>query len=196
MPRYFHYHIPLQGRYYDEPLVTMQCKQIKDNHQRCKKRVQMGLPYCFIHLKYKHHLQIKQSLIPNSGQGVFVIDLSKGPNDTIFRKNEVICQYNGEITTVDELTKRYGIFTGPYALRLHHGLYEDAGTHRGIGSMINHKPMRQCNCRLSISRNNKGQIVATKDIRNNSELYINYGDDYKFNEANIATSTNNKKLGV
>ena len=54
---------------------------------------------------------------------------------------------------------------------------------------------RGANVRFSISANNKIKIIATKNIKNNAELFVNYGNDYNFNEP-VSTSTNNRKWTV
>ena len=156
----------------------------------------MGLPYCHVHLKYKHHLRIKKSLIPDSGDGVFVINPKKDDNEVIFKSGAIICMYEGKVMTVEELEDIYGDYNAPYGVLLNNHEVENADIHRGVGAMINHKNNKQqVNCRISVNRQNRAQIVATKNIKNNAELYLHYGDAYKFNEEGVITKTDNKKNG-
>ncbi len=80
-------------------------------------------------------------------------------------------------------------------MELHKKVFEDASVIRGIGALINHFPSK-ANCRLSINRNNRCVIVASKNIRNGDELYLNYGRQYKLHENVVATSTNKSKFKV
>ena len=72
------------------------------------------------------------------------------------------------------------------------GLAEDASLERGVGSILNHKPKRQANVEFIRGRNNRVKLLATKPIRNHSELTASYGRNYRFNE-DVRTSTNNSK---
>jgi len=188
---YYHFHT--EEHTYDDKLKSYQCDFIKKDNTQCKKRVVIGTPYCFIHQKNEFHLQKKESNIENAGVGLFVIDTKKGENDIIFKPNQKICDYDGDVITHDTLNLRYRHYTAPYAIELHNKLYEDASIHRGIGSLINHANDAHANCRLSISRQNKAQIIATKNIRNNTELLCNYGRSYRMNEQGVQSSTNRRK---
>ena len=57
--------------------------------------------------------------------------------------------------------------------------------------MINHSNAR-VNCRFSIGHNNRANIVATKTIKYNQELFLNYGSEYQLNE-DTCSSTNRSK---
>jgi hypothetical protein len=198
MVKYFHFNIPYLDIWYDQRLQSNQCEEINANGQRCRKKVVMGAPYCNIHLKHKHYLVIRDSTIQNAGKGVFVFHPKKEEDDIIFKKGDRICYYEGEVLTHDQFLDRYSNAdkTAPYTVQLHKNKYEDGALKRGIGSMINHKPTAQCNCKLSISHNNRAQIIATKNIYNYEELFINYGRSYQFNEAGVETSTNNRKYNA
>ena len=93
------------------------------------------------------------------------------------------------------MNRRYKEYTAPYGLQNRIDIFEDAAFKRGIGSIINHAP-RKANCRISIGRNNRASIVATKNIKNGEELYMSYGKDYKLVEDGVRTSTNNNKYKV
>lgn len=198
MVRYFHFHYPEQEHYFNAQLETKRCAQMKDDGLQCKNRVCIGLPYCRVHLKYKHFLCIKESTIPNGGLGVFVCNPRKDENEIIFKKGQRVCMFSGEIITQEVLEERYGNYTAPYALKLKRDVYEDGAKVVGIGALINHKPIAQANCKLSVSggANGRGQILATKNIKNNSELFVNYGRDYRMNQRGIQFSRNGKKYNI
>jgi hypothetical protein len=198
MVKYFHWHIPDLDIYYDKPLQSNRCEEIKPDGHQCRRKVVMGAPYCNIHLKYKHFLVIRDSTIQNAGKGVFVFHPQKQEDEIIFKKGERICYYEGEVLTHDQFLERYTAHdkTAPYTVQLHNNKFEDGALKRGIGSLLNHKRMSGCNCKLSISHNNRAQIIATKNIYNYEELFINYGRSYRFNEAGVETSTNNKKYNA
>jgi uncharacterized protein len=193
MPKYFHYHTP--EVIFDGELEKERCQgNTVDGHQ-CKRNVIIGLNFCHTHLRTQHYLEIKKSTIPHSGNGVFAIS-SKGNNSIVFKPDQFICMYNGEIIDKEELIRRYGETTAPYAVQLNKGKIEDASLERGIGSMFNHQPISKCNARLSISKDNRVKIIATKRIKSGQEIFINYGREYRFEEDNVKTSTNNRKKTV
>jgi len=154
----------------------------------------MGTPYCWIHRKSTEHLIIKDSTIPHAGKGLFACNPSIPDNDIIFRNGDIICEYDGDIITEHILNMRYHSYTAPYGTSLNNHMYEDGALHRGIGNFANHST--QPNARLSIKRNNTAQLVATKNIRNNHEILINYGRSYRLNEAGVETTTNKKKYNI
>ena len=113
--KYFHFHSDTHNL--DKRLKTIRCEFVKPNKQRCKNRCEMGLSYCWIHTLQQYKVRVEQSTIPNAGLGLFVQDNKKGENDIIFRKGDIICPYNGEIITPEELIERYGNYTAPYGLK-------------------------------------------------------------------------------
>jgi hypothetical protein len=96
----------------------------------------------------------------------------------------------GEIINQQQLFHKYGQYTAPYGIQINANTYEDGARHRGVGSLINHKPVAQSNVRFSIGRDKKAYIVATKNIRNKAELYVSYGRGYRFNEQGVETPSN------
>ena len=142
-------------------------------------------------------MEIDDSTIPNAGKGLFVNDPYAGDDDIIFRPRAIICNYDGEIIDQQTLLDRYGQYTAPYGIEPRENAVEleDAALVRSAGSHINHRPTRQTNVRFSVGRNNRMRIVATKNIRNHRELFVNYGSEYMFDE-DVETSTNNRKWTV
>ena len=164
----------------------------KTDNRRCSRRSVIGCPYCFQHLKSDRHLRIKPSTIHNAGKGLFAEDNSRGPNDIIFRNRSNIIEYIGENINERELNRRYQIHTAPYALQVgaNPNRYIDAATVRGVGSLINHRTGNQVNARFVINpRNNTARLAATKNIRNNQEIFVNYGHQYRIHEAGVRYKT-------
>jgi len=187
-----YFHFQSDDSNFNAKLQSIQCEAVKKNGQQCKNHTIIGQKYCHSHRRVLLHLQIKKSTIAEAGKGLFAI--GKG---IIFRTGDRICMYNGELINARELIRRYHDDTAPYGIQLHnkngHEQYEDAATERGIGSLANHSRNRnKINARLSISRNNRAQLIATKNIRSGTEIFVNYGPDYRFNE-DVCSSTNKSK---
>jgi len=162
-------------------LETLRCAQIKPNGQRCKCKCAIGTPYCHVHLKYAHHLQIKPSTIPGAGKGVFAV----GKTDIIFRAGDPIIPYDGQHISRHTLEERYGPNTAPYGVEsgATGTKIEDAALHRGAGAICNHATGHKVNARIRWSTARKQhEIVATKNIRNGREVFVNYGQAYGFDE--------------
>jgi hypothetical protein len=68
--------------------ISEKCTATNANGQQSKRTCCIGLPYCYIHLLHQERLRIKQSNIPNAGQGLFCIDKGSPDNTIIFRKDE------------------------------------------------------------------------------------------------------------
>jgi hypothetical protein len=173
-------------------LQSVRCDADSNNGNRCKNTSVIGTPLCWRHL-----LKLKKVRILDSqyGKGLFAMDSTKGQNDIVFRENQTIVQYEGERLRANEVERRYGINTAPYAVDLGNG-YIDSACLRGVGSLINHAPQAKRNCRFSFPRAGGIQIKATKNIRNNKELFLNYnegherGDNrYKFVEQGVRHNT-------
>lgn len=208
MVKYFHYHV-LGEDPFDDKLISKRCNHFSANEVRCKKRCMIGLGKCWIHLLSDNSLRIKKSnfLTQKNINGLGLYAMHKDPkkrNGTskIFKKKKLICHYNGEVIDQATLDDRYTEedYTAPYAVsfRKKNGIqkYEDAALLRGVGSLINHTDNQgQVNCKLKQFKN-KIIIEATKDIKDGTELLTNYGNAYLLNEANVRTSTNNRKLHV
>ena len=167
-------------------LESEQCRYIKPDGEHCNRIVTIGVPLCSQHLMIEQHLKIQKSTIPKAGKGVFACDPNKGANAIVFRGNEnvgeLIAMYEGEIITRAQLNRRYKKFTAPYAIQISNNRYEDASLRRGVGSLINHTDdLAKVNCRLGI-RHSRIAIFATKNIKNNKELFCDYGEEYNFYE--------------
>ena len=168
-------------------LQCNQCTAHTENGSRCKLRVCVGVPYCWIHNRSIKHLAMKNSTIQNSGKGLFAIRTkTKGltqqqKNKPIFKKDEVITKYDGEKLSPQQLNERYGEsqnYTAPYALSYRKNKEDiiiDAACKRGIGSIANHKAKARTNAKLT----EKGNITAIKPIFDGQEIFVNYGSSYQ-----------------
>jgi cyclophilin family peptidyl-prolyl cis-trans isomerase len=168
-------------------LKSDRCEFIKKDGERCKLKTIIGTPYCHIHLKYEYHLTIKKSNLQNAGKGLFAFNNKKGINDIVFKKGDKIIEYKGELISNEELTERYNNFTAPYALQINKNEYQDCSCNRGVGSIANTYPNHN-NSTFTIFRN-KAFIKATKNIRNNEEIYVSYGKSYHLDEENVKHET-------
>ena len=190
---YFH-HKTEEGRF-DGKLKTVRCSQMKKDETQCKNKVTIGVSVRHIHNKTKYNVRKRKSLIEEAGLGLFAFDpkLAKDSKSIVFRKGDKIVPYEGEIIDKDELEDRYDITTAPYTVLVKKDKYIDSALVRGIGSLINHMPKKK-NCKFSVSHV-KGtvNIIATKNIRNNDEIYLSYGRQYKFNDAKTSTNSNKYK---
>jgi SET domain len=177
----------------------MRCQCINaSNGLQCSRTTTIGCGYCWSHMRTQKHLKIAPSKIPNAGLGLFAYNPKKGPNEIIFKSNTKITDYDGEVVTKETLDQRYGgdDFTAPYGIEVSaaNNVYEDGAVRRGIGSMANHASKRKVNARLSTNRNHtRATVKATKHIRNNEEILVNYGSAYRF-QRNVTAKTRYGKL--
>ena len=188
MPYIFTYYNPDNTIRFQNPLETERCTGIKStNHLRCRRLVTIGINKCFQHMG---NIKIKPSLIDDAGKGLFAYNKFADNDAILFRPKQKIIDYLGEYINHNELNRRYGDHTAPYALKIRNNLYIDSATRRGIGSLSN-KPspnnpiplLRQPNAKLSISsRNHTASLKATKNIRNNQEILTSYGRNYDLDE--------------
>jgi hypothetical protein len=98
-------------------LKSQQCAGIKarrnskEPKQRCRRNTVRALPYCWQHYQKVDKVIIKTSkALPdgNAGFGLFACDRDEPNNAVIFKKNDMICEYKGEVLTEKQLSERYG----------------------------------------------------------------------------------------
>ena len=165
-------------------LACRQCEEIsKSTDEQCRNRTCFGVPLCWIHLLHKKNLRIKQSTIKGAGKGLFALDKSRARGALIFRKRQYIIDYIGEQITQQELDNRYGRDNvAPYALCDSNSSKDkciDSACVRGIASMINHNVGKNSNVMFTSSpRGGQFRVIATKNIYNGEEIFVNYGSEY------------------
>ncbi len=162
-------------------LQCQQCEAFTKAGNRCKKRVCIGVPYCYTHLLYNKNLKIKKSNIPNAGNGLFALNPKLENNAIIFKKGQIIANYEGEKLNQNNIDQRYGRYTAPYAIRWKKDNIIDAACKRGIASLANNNRGNINNAEL-ISNRNGAALKAKNNIKNNEEIYASYGSSYRYNE--------------
>lgn len=189
MVKYFHFHA--NNVILDAQLHSVQCIFIKDNGLQCKKRCQIGISVCWIHLLSEYKLRIKDS--PGLGKGLFADNnLGIENNDIVFKVNDIICEYEGEVLTEAEVINRYGNLNGPYVMKTSPHMYKDCALHRCVAGLINHKGHSTANSKFISNQGNVIKIRAKKIIRNGQEIKADYG----YNNFHNNTSTNSRKRHV
>ena len=170
-----------------------QCSKIKTNGKQCKNKTPTLWKYCSVHMPREENLLVKESpylqntlsakgIPPHpSMKGLFAYAPHLPPNDIVFTKGQHICDYGGEtISRQDHDARLYlqpnSTITSPYATTgLTRNTLVNASCERGLGSMINHCTDRRQNCSLKIHpKEGTVWIHADRDIKNNTELLINY----------------------
>ena len=172
-------------------LKSYRCFAMNENGKKCRRMTCMGTKFCYSHLLYYKNLCIMKSTIPKAGKGLFCIVANTDERLLVFRKNQFIIDYDGEIIKFDELLERYGnTHTAPYGVVIDEkrGIYEDGALRRGIGCFCNHSTGENVNARLVVALNHI-VVVATKPIYNGDEIIINYGNLYELNEKNVKYET-------
>jgi hypothetical protein len=171
---------PTGNRIFYSRLFSGRCRANNKNGNRCNKRCVIGIEFCHNHMPSVLHLQIRPS---EYGLGLFAYNPNAGDNDVVFKKDQKIVNYEGEFLTNDELNTRYDFNNAPYGMTVNHQRNIDSALHRGVGSMINHGNAQQNNVRF-VKDNARQRVIlkATKTIRNNQQLYANYGNLYEFHD--------------
>lgn len=203
MVKYFHFHNTITNENFDGPLIVARCTMNTADGIRCKKKCQIGVSVCWMHLLSYKKLRIQKSEIRNAGLGLFALRKKNTSTLPVFKRGDLITAYDGDVIDEDELTRRYGDDTAPYAYEVDDDTYEDAALVRGVGSTINHNAKKK-NCECNVGENGKLQISATKNIFHGKEIYLNYFGNknvskhkrYRFNEPGVRSSTNRKRYTI
>jgi SET domain-containing protein len=165
-------------------LEKYQCEYTNEKTgKRCKRHQYIGFPLCYQHLAMEAHLRIARATNIEHGKGLFAYNGTNN-DEVVFKKDQRIIQYNGEVVNKEELDRRYGgtnADTAPYAFQANKNSFIDSSCLRSAGSLANHRPLRTANAKLYFySGDKKAYIKATKNIRNNEEIFVNYGPNYRF----------------
>jgi hypothetical protein len=199
MVKYFHFHSTRGDiRNVVEPLQSTQCTFVRDGRQ-CKKRCQIGLYYCWIHLRSEKKVRIKDSAY---GKGLFA-DNGTNNNEIVFKSGQTILEYEGEEMTRAQKLARYGTHTAPYGVQKSNNQYYDCGISRCAAGLINHKSHSTANSRFSVHPNLPGvriKVQQGKTIRNGREIFVSYNsavpgsNHYQMNPVGIQSYTSTRKI--
>lgn len=78
--------------------------------------------------------------------------------------------------------------TAPYGVHMNASKVMDCGCIRSVGSLANNNPGKN-NAKLSVNNQyNTVKLKATKNIKNNEEIYLAYGNQYGKNEQTSHTT--------
>lgn len=160
------------------------CRGTTAAGRRCSRRVCIGTPLCFSHLAQRYNVRIQPSTIAGAGKGLFASNSALPDNAIVFRRGDVILEYKGELIEVRELERRYDEddeeHVAPYGYQTESNRVIDSACSRGVASLINHSNRaRTINCEFDYDGDDrKLYIVATKNIKNGAELFVDYGPAY------------------
>jgi SET domain-containing protein len=169
-------------------LKCTQCKAKTKKNTLCKSIACIGVRKCWRHLLQNNQLRIKTSSIPEAGKGLYALNPSKSGNAIIFKKDDLIVKYEGEILSVKQLDKRYNDYTAPYTLQIKRNRYSDAACFRGVASLANTNAKSKINAKF-YREGDDAFLYAVKPIRNGEEIFADYGSEYILNEPNVLYST-------
>lgn len=125
-------------------------------------------------------LRLKASGIPGAGKGLFAMNNSLPSGTLMFKKGQMVVEYDGEVIGREELERRYREFTAPFGIQATASVYEDGACRRGVGTMVNHS--KRANVMFYRGGRNRIKLRATKHIYNGQELLVDYGREYSFKE--------------
>jgi hypothetical protein len=145
----------------------------------------IGRDLCFQHLISDKHLKIKPSGIPDSGKGLFAVNTKKPENAIIFHKNDKIIPYTGENIPKSEIIKRYSDKTAPYGLELSQKNNIDCACMRTAGALANTSNKKSELNAFFSGNSHHALLKASKNIKNNQEILVDYGPTYKLNEKGV-----------
>ena len=173
--RTFSFVNPVTKKRFSCKLQSYQCMATNNRGKECKKKTIISFPYCHLHLLKISKLRVKESLIRFAGLGLFAEDYTKPPNAVVFKPKDIImCFYGGEQITLAKLNNRYGDRQAPYAITKQDGTIYDAACSRNAFSCVNtNTDSSKINAKF-VEKDNYVCLEATKNIKNNAEIYVKY----------------------
>lgn len=164
------------------PLMKTACSATTLSGNLCSKTTQKFYGVCSVHAKTALGLRVAKSKIPNAGLGLY--------NCKTRKKDDIIVPYIGELLTTNQLMKRYGSSTAPYAVEEQDGYVIDGAIMRGIASYANHKEDKLANAELAQYTGHRGvYLCAKRRINVGEEITVDYGDEYIFDAKGDSHST-------
>lgn len=166
-------------------LSSQRCTRRSRGGGRCKQRVILGQPVCWVHLLRDFKLRVAPSRIPNAGLGLFASATAavrhppvRRAEHRIFRAGDPVVEYTGEVLTPAQFDVRYPHRNGPYVLGEVGSSMVDAACRRGVGSLANsHRNQDRCNAAFALI-GGRPWIRATRAIYDGQEILVDYGPDY------------------
>lgn len=175
--------------------------EYNDKGPRCRRELILGLPHCWQHLRIKNHLSVQD--IPGKGKGVIAYWPHHG--GYVFRPNDKICTYYGDLLSDEERDGRYhregnspyGFLPGRTPPINDDNLYNsltsvDGSCVRWIGSLINAPyPHERSNAKFGSYNRDSNQlnIICTRNIYHGDEILLTYGKSYWDKNAFVMHST-------
>lgn len=176
-------------------LKCIQCEAMVGN-RKCSRKTCYTLPYCWQHLKSVAKLRIGRTTLVNPANnrrfdflGLFACDTKKRKGARVFRVNDIITPYIGEVINKDTLDWRYpgDDEVAPYTEDTAGDNFVDGACMRGVATLANDaRPGSRCsrgqNCATNaLLASAPGQYPVLKalvDIGNGQEIFTEYGDAY------------------
>ena len=164
--------------YYRKGKVAFSCKmkRYRCSRKTCREST-IYPPYCSRHTKEIIGVTVAPSRIPNAGLGLFATRNLKA--------HQKIAPLFGEKVNRDELYRRYGPHTAPYAVFTAGSLIDGACV-RFVGQMSNtvvdmngHSVRSATNAVIVSDEKNRPWIQATRPIAAGQEILTFYGDSYR-----------------
>ena len=182
-------------------LKGIRCEGLKADGNRCNRKTVRALPYCWQHYQKINRVIIKRSTVPQAGFGLFACDRNKKRGEVVFKKNDLIAQYNGEILSNAELNARYGSGGQTATYTWYNDVTDqnlDSACKRFLGAFANDPKGtgKRANAKLDYKRIKQRDrdhinelrytdlphrvpgIVAQRDIRNGEEILVKYGANW------------------
>ena len=152
-------------------------------NRTCKIQACKWAPMCHLH----RSVEIKQSLVPNAGNGVF--------SRVALKKDETVGEYSVGTVRMNahQHNHIYPNNTGTYVFNGKKDVFFDAKYTNSVSGMfntINPMPIKNISLRRTLQNqksltlnaifNRNGGIVTTKAIGAGDEIFVDYGRDYRF----------------
>ena len=150
-------------------LTSNRCSFTKEDGDRCKNRVLLTQPYCWIHSYELFGVRVKPSLVIPGQKGLFAARANH-PNNVAFKKGEFICPYYGNIESADNEFE-----SKPYTMALKNGYEVNADCYRSLASNANSnagiKPRKDFNATLVDKSSNPANLPG---LRNQEDIDLGH----------------------
>jgi len=133
--------------------------------------------------RINQNIKVSESKLLPGEKGLFAFNKKGG---IIFRPNDKITEYLGEKISTEERKKRYGDKWGPYVYFKPYGhpsidaqYYRNASAYANDGAwIIKNNSIEKRVPSLANAKLERGFLVATKNIKNNEEIFLDYSENY------------------